>query len=57
METIGTWKNGKIKATFSDHLGLAVWYGIQLAGAHMSVERAMELVNHLADEIVWSEGD
>ena len=55
METIATWKNGKIKLAESNHLGLHVWYGIQLAGAHMSVERAMELVNHLAGEIVWSE--
>jgi len=55
METIATWKNGKIKVAWSEYLELHVWYGIQLAGSHLTVERAMELVNRLADETVWSE--
>jgi len=52
METLGTW--GKIEATEDDTLGLAVWYNGRLVGFHLSVAKAMEIVNRLAGETVWS---
>jgi hypothetical protein len=56
METLGTWntKNGTITVTFNSSYGLAVWHNGRISGAHMSTERAQELVNALAGEEVWT---